>query len=676
MGLTSASKPRQQVKEFRGRLLIVSGVVVAVFFSLMARLYVLQVKRGDEFANMGEANFIKSQRVKHDRGMILDRHGAILVDNRPAMNVEVTPYFLGKREEAEETLDELFDLLELDQELGRELRADIFKQRGLSRFSPIEIKRDVTWETVERIEARRSILRLNGVEIVEDKRRTYPYGTLAAHVLGYVNEIDRSRLNRAKREGNELGYIRGDAIGRAGIERIHERELRGRDGSRQIAVDAKGLRRQRQKWLSDIEGLPFKDPDAGYNVVLTIDKDLQAAAEEAFDGAAGAVVAMDPNTGAILAMVSTPAFDPNVVTGAMGKDAKQALDENILKPWLNRPIQGLYAPGSTFKVITALAALEEGITTPQEQVFCPGYYRLGRRNWRCHKDSGHGHVDLKDALKLSCDTWFYQMADRMGINPIAEMGTKFGVGVASGLELPGEKRGLMPDEAFHDRVEKSTGGYQRGMALNTSIGQGSVLMHPLQLAVVYAALVNGGRIIEPRIVERIETADKRVERFALAQVKAESEERSDAVERFVEGQGPEVVKVFESKVDRFLDLPEASYQSVRDGLIAVTNEPGGTAYWRKSKVVPMAGKTGTAQVIRLGTKRLSAEETAYFERDHAWFASYAPIENPELVVVVVNEHSGHGGSKAAPIATKVIDAWDQLKKAQGPAPKVGEGEVP
>ncbi len=676
MGLTSASKPRQQVKEFRGRLLIVSGVVVAVFFSLMARLYVLQVKRGDEFANMGEANFIKSQRVKHDRGMILDRHGAILVDNRPAMNVEVTPYFLGKREEAEETLDELFDLLELDQELGRELRADIFKQRGLSRFSPIEIKRDVTWETVERIEARRSILRLNGVEIVEDKRRTYPYGTLAAHVLGYVNEIDRSRLNRAKREGNELGYIRGDAIGRAGIERIHERELRGRDGSRQIAVDAKGLRRQRQKWLSDIEGLPFKDPDAGYNVVLTIDKDLQAAAEEAFDGAAGAVVALEPNTGAILAMVSTPAFDPNVVTGAMGKDAKQALDENILKPWLNRPIQGLYAPGSTFKVITALAALEEGITTPQEQVFCPGYYRLGRRNWRCHKDSGHGHVDLKDALKLSCDTWFYQMADRMGINPIAEMGKKFGVGVASGLELPGEKRGLMPDEAFHDRVEKSTGGYQRGMALNTSIGQGSVLMHPLQLAVVYAALVNGGRIIEPRIVERIETADKRVERYALAQVKADSEDRTDAVERFVEGQGPEVVKVFESKVDRFLDLPEASYQSVRDGLIAVTNEPGGTAYWRKSKVVPMAGKTGTAQVIRLGTKRLSAEETAYFERDHAWFASYAPIENPELVVVVVNEHSGHGGSKAAPIATKVIDAWDQLKKAQGPAPKVGEGEVP
>jgi len=676
MGLTSASKPRQQVKEFRGRLLIVSGVVVAVFFSLMARLYVLQVKRGDEFANMGEANFIKSQRVKHDRGMILDRHGAILVDNRPAMNVEVTPYFLGKREEAEETLDELFDLLELDQELGRELRADIFKQRGLSRFSPIEIKRDVTWETVERIEARRSILRLNGVEIVEDKRRTYPYGTLAAHVLGYVNEIDRSRLNRAKREGNELGYIRGDAIGRAGIERIHERELRGRDGSRQIAVDAKGLRRQRQKWLSDIEGLPFKDPDAGYNVVLTIDKDLQAAAEEAFDGAAGAVVAMEPNTGAILAMVSTPAFDPNVVTGAMGKDAKQALDENILKPWLNRPIQGLYAPGSTFKVITALAALEEGITTPQEQVFCPGYYRLGRRNWRCHKDSGHGHVDLKDALKLSCDTWFYQMADRMGINPIAEMGTKFGVGVASGIELPGEKRGLMPDEAFHDRVEKSTGGYQRGMALNTAIGQGSILMHPLQLAVVYAALVNGGRIIEPRVVERIETADKRVERFALAQVKTESEERSDAVQRFVEGQGPEVVKVFESKVDRFLDLPEASYQAVRDGLIAVTNEPGGTAYWRKSKVVPMAGKTGTAQVIRLGTKRLSAEETAYFERDHAWFASYAPIENPELVVVVVNEHSGHGGSKAAPIATKVIDAWDQLNKARGQATKDREGELP
>ena len=676
MGLTSASKPRQQVRELRGRLLMVSAVVVLVFLSLMGRLYVLQVKRGDEFANMGEANFIKSQRVKHDRGMILDRHGKILVDNRPAMNVEVTPYFLGDREKGEATLDQLFDLLALDQELGRELRSTIFKQRGLSRFSPIEIKRDVSWETVELIEAERSILKLNGVEIVEDKRRTYPYGTLAAHVLGYVNEIDRGRLNRAKREGNELGYMRGDAIGRSGIERVHERELRGSDGSRQIAVDAKGLRRQRQKWLGDLDDLPSKDPDAGFNVVLTIDKELQAAAEEAFDGAAGAVVAMDPNSGAILAMVSTPAFDPNVVTGAMGKDAKQALDENILKPWLNRPIQGLYAPGSTFKVITALAALEEGITTPQEQVFCPGYYRLGRRNWRCHKDSGHGHVDLKDALKLSCDTWFYQMADRMGINPIAEMGTKFGVGVASGLELPGEKRGLMPDEAFHDGVEKSTGGYQRGMALNTSIGQGSVLMHPLQLAVVYAALINGGRILEPRIVERIETADRRVERFALAAVESEGDERSDAVERFVEGQGPEVVKVFESKIERFLDLPEPSFQAVRDGLIAVTNEPGGTAYWRKSKVVPMAGKTGTAQVIRLGTKRLSAEEMAYFERDHAWFASYAPIEEPELVVIVVNEHSGHGGSKAAPIATKVIDAWHALKEGQRGAAKLEGGLQP
>ena len=650
---------------------MVSAVVVLIFLSLMGRLYVLQVKRGEEFANMGEANFIKSQRLKHDRGMILDRYGEILVDNRPAMNVEVTPYFLGERVKGEETLDQLFDLLDLEQEIGRELRATIFKQRGLSSFSPIEIKRDVDWETVERIEAQRSILKLHGVEIVEDKRRTYPYGTLAAHILGYVNEIDRGRLDRAKREGNALGYQRGDAIGRSGIERVHEVELRGRDGSRQIAVDAKGVRRQRQKWLGGIGALGSKDPDAGYNIVLTIDKELQAAAEEAFDGSAGSVVAVDPDTGAILAMVSTPAFDPNIVTGAMGPEAKRELDENILKPWLNRPIQGLYAPGSTFKVITALAALEQGITTPHEEVFCPGYYRLGRRNWRCHKDSGHGHVNLKDALKLSCDTWFYQMADRMGIDPIAEMGKKFGVGIASGLDLPGEKRGLMPDEAFHDRVEKSTGGYQRGMALNTSIGQGSVLMHPLQLAMVYAGLINGGRMIEPRLVERVETADRRVERFALAPTEGESPTRTDAIERFVEGDGPEVVKVFESKIQRFLDLPEDSLEAVREGLIAVTNEPGGTAYWRKSKTVPMAGKTGTAQVVRLGTKRLSAEETAYFERDHAWFASYAPIENPEIVVVVVNEHSGHGGSKAAPIATKVIDAWHSLKERRnGETPEV------
>ena len=676
MGLTSASKPRQQVKEFRGRLLVVSAVVVVVFLSLMGRLYVLQVKRGEEFANMGEANFIQSQRVKHDRGMIVDRYGEILVDNRPAMNVEVTPYFLGKdRQKADETLDRLFDLLKIEQELGRELRTAIFKKRGLSRFSPIEIKRDVDWETIELIEAERSILKLHGVEIVEDKRRTYPHGALAAHVLGYVNEIDRGKLDRVRREGNVLGYQRGDAIGRSGIERIHEKELRGRDGSRQIAVDAKGRRLQRKKLLDYIEELQSRRPEAGFNVVLTLDKELQKAAEVAFDGAAGAVVALEAQTGAILAMVSTPSFDPNVVTGAMGPEAKRELDENILKPWLNRPIQGLYAPGSTFKVITALAALKQGVTNADEKIFCPGHYRLGRRNWRCHKDSGHGHVDLKEALKVSCDTWFYAMADRMGLNPIAEMGKEFNLGMTSGLALPGEKRGLMPDEAFHDRVEKSTGGYQRGMALNSSIGQGSVLMHPLQLAIVYAALVNGGKILEPRLVERIETADRRVERFALADVSGDSASTTDGLRRFVEGSGPELVAAFDTRVVGELGVPEDHIQAVLEGLVAVTNEPGGTAYWRKSKVVPMAGKTGTAQVIRLGTKRLSAEEMAYFERDHAWFASYAPIDNPELVVVVVNEHSGHGGSKAAPIATKVIDAWHQLKSERTGVP-VPTGEMP
>ncbi len=650
---------RNAVKWFRGRLLIASAIITVAFLGLIVRLYDLQITRGDDFASRGQANFIKQFATPHDRGIIYDRLGQIMVDNRPSLNVEVTPYFLGKREKAEATLGELYETLRIEPEVREELSEEVFAKRGLNRFVAIRIKRDISLAEVEKIESQRSILKLDGVEIVEAKRRTYPSGSLAGHLLGYVNEIGRGSLEREKKRGNPERYKRGDTLGRSGIEHQYEKKLRGRDGYAQKVVDAKG-RLQSADYMSSAGNVDDKAAEPGHNLILTIDAELQKAAEESFDGRAGSVVVMDVHTGEILAMVSKPGYDPNLISGAMALDEKARLDSNILKPWVNRPIQGQYAPGSTFKVVTAAAALTQGYTNPSEEVFCPGYYRLGRRNWRCHKDSGHGHVDLKEALKVSCDTYFYEMSMRMGIDEIAKAGNEMGLGSRSGIELRGEKPGLMPDEAFHDRVEKSTGGYQKGMALNTSIGQGSVLTTPLQVAVIYAAMANGGKILRPQLLKRIETADFRVWLRELT--------KTGEITEKVEGRSPDTVFEMKPDIKSRLNLDPEHLTAIQEGLIAVAQEPGGTAYWRRSRLVSMAGKTGTAQVIRLGVKREKAEDMEYFSRDHAWFASYAPIEDPEIAVVVLNEHSGHGGSKAGPIAVSVIDAWYELKEKRRETP--------
>lgn len=656
MALGSEVQSRHAVKWFSTRLLFAMGFIVLAFCGLVARLHHLQITRGQDFATRGQANFIKSIGTPHDRGIVYDRFGRILVDNRPSLNLEVTPYFLGSREKAEATLSQLFELLDTPVEQAAETFDNIFGKTGLTRFQPIGVKRDLSLFDVEKIESQRSILNLDGVEIVEAKRRTYPMGAFATHVLGYVNEIGRSKLERAKEAGNPGLYKRGDTIGRAGVEHRFETQLRGRDGFARQVVDAKG-RRQSAAYMTSVAGGPGDQAaQPGHNIILTLDLELQQAAEEAFDGRAGSVVVLHIQTGEVLAIVSAPDYDPNLISGAMVPGEKARLDSNILKPWVNRSLHGQYAPGSTFKVVTAVAALKGGHVTSDEQIFCPGYYRLGRRKWRCHKDSGHGHVNLKTALKVSCDTYFYVLSLRMGINAIAQAGRELGLGSQSGIELRGEKRGLMPNEAFHDEVEKSTGGYQKGMALNTAIGQGSVLVTPLQLAVVYAAMANGGKVLTPHLLKRVETADFRVWHRTLADGKT-------IVEK-VEGQAPKVLRDVTPEVSAQLELAPRHLAAIQEGLIAVAQEPGGTAYWRRSRLVSMAGKTGTAQVIRLGVTREKAEDMEYFSRDHAWFAAYAPIENPEIAVVVLNEHSGHGGSKAGPIAVSVIDAWYELKRTR------------
>ncbi len=651
MALTADSTGRNPVRAFGTRLGLAMAIIIVAFVAMLVRLYALQIVRGDELSSQGQRNFVQHVRIPHDRGIIFDRLGKILVDNRASLDLQVTPAFLGKGAAAKATLTRLGEILALSQEDIDKVAAQVVRKSGLNKFQPVLVKRDLNPSEVEAVEADRAVFLLDGVDIVEGRRRAYRYGALAAHMLGYVNEIDPISLEAERAKNNPMGYELGDLIGREGIERAFEEDLRGADGYEQVVVDAKG-RRQHDAFVTSLLGEQRRfEPKPGKNVYLSVDLELQLAAEAAFKkyGVAGSVVAIDPNTGSLLAMVSAPEFDPNAASGALGAAEKAALDKDPLRPWLNRPIQGQFVPGSTFKVATALAALMTNTTTTTEHIHCPGQYRMGHYTWRCH--GTHGSVDLKRALQVSCDTYFYTMAGRMGLEPIAKASRMLGLGSVSGIALRGERSGLIPDEAYHNRVDKASGGYQKGMAINASIGQGSVLVTPLQLAYAYAAIANDGIVYAPRMVERIESADLRVKRRTL--------QSFGTIREDIQGDAPALMRELSSVTRSKIELPKDYLAPIRDGLIAVI-EPGGTGYRNRSQKVTMAGKSGTAQVVRIGAVRLRMEQMDYFHRDHGWFVGWAPAEKPEIVVAVLNEHSGHGGTTAEPVVTEVVDTFFRL----------------
>lgn len=654
MSLLHARNPLEsaRVEMFRGRLTAMVWAVSLLMFGLLSRLYTLQVLRGEEMSHKGRRNFVSQIDVSHDRGIIFDRRGRILVDNRPSLNLRVTPAFLGSKDDARRTLQQVARIVGTSGEDLAKIVEWLDTRQGLDRFRPLVVARDLNSAQVEAIESERSLFLLDGVEIAEGRRRIYRFGQLAAHLLGYVGEIDGGLLDAERARGNPNHYELGDFIGREGIERTLEGHLRGQDGSEKVVVDAKG-RRQRAEAIEALLGEHRRqEPKPGHNVYLTLDLELQQLAEQSFlqHGRAGSVVALDAKTGELLVLASLPAYDANLVSGAFSYKEKERLDTDVLKPWLNRSISGQYAPGSTFKVVTALAGLQAHATGDHERVTCPGNYRMGRHIWRCWRDAGHGPTDLRSAFRQSCDVFFYTIGGRIGIDPIAAMGRTLGFGRRSGIGLRGEQPGTMPDEAFHRRSDAASGGYVKGMAINTSIGQGAVAITPLQLALAYAAIARGTVQPPPALVNHIETADQRISRYLLA-------EDGNVVTTQMEGDGPMLLEQVSPVPQTPLPIAPEHLQAVRDGLSAVTQEPGGTAYAFRSRKVTTAGKTGSAQVVKLGKERLKGWQIDYFERDHAWFVAYAPIEDPAIVVVVLNEHGGHGGSAAAPVSMDIIDAF-------------------
>lgn len=624
-------------RDLKQRFLWLGMVMVGGLVLLALQLYRLQIIRGEEYAARSVANFVKEVRLRADRGVIKDARGTILVDSRPSFDAFLTPAFC--TDCSAQVIPKLAELLGWDADQRQKVDDQVRLARRNAPFQPLPVRIDLSRDELDRLNARRDIL--DGVEVVPVPHRNYRTETVLSHVLGYMNEITQEELDRLNADGAR--YALGDYIGRRGLERYFESRLRGVDGVRKEVVNARGRTiEELNDKLGENSVIP---PQAGSNLVLSIDMRLQEEAERAFPGVAGAVVAIDVKTGFIKALVSRPGFDPNLLTGRVTPAQMAAITRDPLQPMINRVAAAHYSPGSTFKVVTQLAAFKAGLFKPETVVNCPGGYRLGARTWRCHRESGHGGMDARQALKYSCNTWFWKVADTIGLDPIAEMGKALGLGSPTGIGVLGEVPGIMPSTGYHDRL--SPGGYTKGMALNSAVGQGDDNVTPLQLALVYAAIANGGTLYKPQLVQRIEDLDGRV------------------------------IEAFEPQVVRTLEINPAHRKSIVDSLVSVVNDAGGTAYRSRLKDIVVAGKTGTAQVAALGAVRLKTHQMAYWQRDHAWFASFAPAEDAELAVVVLNEHGGHGGSDAAPTAMAVIQKYFDLKKldASSPPPRSNQPYV-
>jgi penicillin-binding protein 2 len=592
------------------RIAIIAVLVVVAFVIFSLRLFQLQIVEGADLLSRSERNFVRTLRLEAPRGEIVDREGRVLATTRPAYRVQVIPNELS---DSKRTFGVLGNILE---EPPMELRERVGVPHGRARFAPVVLSGDLSYQNFAEIESHRYAL--PGVLTDIRPRRDYLHQQQAAHVLGTIGEIAARQLSSERFEG----YRAGEIVGQSGLEALLEAHLRGSEGGRNLVVDVAGR---------EIETLDEIAPVPGGRVVLTLDWDLQVAAEEGFFPATpeeepkmGAAVAMDPRTGEVLAIVSRPAYDPNGFAGGMDSEAWEELVGDPWKPLRNRAISGQYPPGSTYKVIVAIAGLSEAEVTPEETIFCPGYYRLGRRIYRCWKRGGHGDVGLIDALKFSCDVYFYQLGVKLGIDRIARYAREFGLGRMTGIDLPSESPGLIPTREWKERAKNEV--WLKGETVSASIGQGYNLVTPLQLATSYSAIANGGTLHKPVLIKSIENWDR-------------LESRSWAT--------PEGRKIGVSK---------KVLEQIRTGLIAVVEGERGTGGRARVKGVEVAGKSRTTQVVSLDfVAGLEPEEIPIRYRDHALFVAFAPARDPEITVAVLVEHAGAGGgSVAAPIAQRVL----------------------
>jgi len=582
-------------------------ILLLLFVTLGARLWYLQAVSGQELRAQSERNRLRLVRLEPPRGKLLDRAGRLLAGVEPSFNVCLV------REEARDIEATLAELVPILGEPEAVIRTRLALGAREPLYVPIAIKRGVDWETLSRIEAR--LFRLPGVLIEITPGRQYPHGGVAPHLLGYLGEVSQEEL-----ESRRFPGIRpGDLVGKSGIEARFDAELSGVRGQRWVEVDAAG---RHVRVLGEVPPVP------GNDLYLTIDLDLQQAAEAALGEDVGAVVAMDPQSGRLLALASAPGYDPLPFTTSLSQGQWDALNDPARRPLQNKAIQGRYAPGSTFKIVMAAAGLEEGVIDVNTSFRCTSSFRLGTRTFRCWDWRGHGQTNLYKALVESCDVYFYNVGLRLGIETMTRYARDFGLGSQTGIDLADESGGFIPTPEW--KLGRFRERWQEGETLNAAIGQGFTLVTPLQMACLTAAVANGGELYRPVYLER------------------------------VQGPAGQVLRAFEPEPRRRLPVSAGHLLTIQKALTGVVNDKRGTGKSCRLDGVHVAGKTGTAQVVKQA-KRRQDEKMAWQYRDHAWFVAYAPAENPQLAVAVIVEHGGHGGATAAPVARKVFDRWFQLQ---------------
>lgn len=590
---------------FSRRAAILTGTKFALLTALVGRMYYLQVVESDRFQMLADENRINIRLLAPSRGQIVDRFGVPLAINQQNYQVlvksESTP-------DIGESLDRLAHLIPISPEERARILDEVKRKR---KFVPVLVREFLEWEDVARIEV--NAPDLPGVIIEVGDRRFYPEGEVASHILGYVG------APAAKHQtGDPLLELPGFRIGRSGVERTFDLALRGRAGSSQLEVNAFGR---------VIRELSRRDGQTGQTVVLTVDSVLQRSAMTALGDQTGSVVVLDANTGATMVQASTPSFDPNNFTDGLSETEWRALADDERAPLRNKAIAGEYAPGSTFKMMVALAALKAGVIDPNTSFFCSGSLTLGDGKFHCWKRQGHGHTVLSKGITQSCDVYFYEVSRRVGIDRIAEMATRFGFGQSLDLDLPGSRPGLMPTRAWKSAVIGEP--WMQGETLVSGIGQGFVLSTPLQLATMVARIANGGKAVTPYIARDVMAEDSLTGRS--------------------ETPPPDI------------GVDQDHLELMRKAMIQVSNSRRGTAYRARIMVPGMtiAGKTGTSQVRRITRAERAAgilknSQLPWKRRDHALFVGFAPIEAPRYAVAVVVEHGGGGSSVAAPIARDIM----------------------
>jgi penicillin-binding protein 2 len=606
---------RDDQKFINFRINAVLWAIMAVFVFLAGSFWFVQGVQAEKYRGLSESNALRDIVTTAKRGLIMDRNGKILADNRPAYSLTIDRVTLkpllkndpGHRPKLIAFLSTILGLPPQD------IEARFEKGKSIPASQPIPVAEDLTMVQVAAVQAQNIVFPELNVNPVQ--RRNYPYATMAAHVMGFIGEATEKDLAQHK------DLRMGDLIGKRGVELMYDNYLRGKDGTQYWEFDSHGRR------LQEVTSAR-KEAQAGDNVYLSIDFELQRRAEQYFieNEFVGAAVALDPRNGEVLAMVSSPVFNPNVYSKRFSPDVYKTIVSNPFKVELNRTIQGLYSPGSVFKVVMAMAGLSDNAINTRTEFNCGGSGVFFGRRFRCWKREGHGAVEVSRALKISCDIFFYNVGARLGVDKIAEYSHNVTFGEISQVDLDGEKAGIVPSTKWAE--EKQHRKWYPSETISVAIGQGPLIMTPLQIANMMASVANGGKVYRPHVVRLIEhtTPDGKMQRLKVA---------------------PQVL--------HHVDLSPDALQTVRQGLWRAVNEEGGTGRNARIEGLDICGKTGTVQVIAQHGW-IKSESLPFRDRDHAWFASFAPRDNPQMVVVVFIEHGGHGGVDAAPLGKLLYEA--------------------